>query len=627
MPDDPIVGIDLGTTNSLVAFADAAGPRILHLDAELDPSAPDGGLVPSVVRYRGEAVEAVGRVAAAGLEDHATRTVYSVKRYMGRRFEDRADDAAASPYRVVAGSRGLAGIEIDGRVRSPEEISADLLAHLRDRASEALGVPVRRAVVTVPAYFDDAQRQATRDAGRIAGIDVVRILNEPTAAALAYGIGARGDAETIVIYDLGGGTFDVTVLEVMPAESDSDEEAIFRVLATAGDTHLGGDDFDRVLVEDLHEEAMADPDPERRARRLAVLRAVGSRAKVALSDAEATRIRLDGRGLVPDLDRTLDRPGFESAARPLVDRTLEACARALKDAGLERTAVDRVVLVGGSTRMPMIREAVESWFDRPAYVALDPDRVIALGAAVQGSILAGTRRDALLLDVIPLSLGLETAGGAVAKLVVRNTMVPTRAVEMFSTSVDGQLNVGLHVVQGEREMVSDCRSLARFELRGLPPMPAGIPQIEVAFNVDANGVLGVEAVERRSGRRARVQVVPSNGLTRDEVDRIEADSLEHARDDMLVHRVVDLAVNASLDVKWITEALDRVREDVAPDVTKAVESGLASLQSLITRAREDPRSVDPDAFHQAKDRLDRASMPVHEASIARSLRDDPSSER
>ncbi len=627
MPDDPIVGIDLGTTNSLVAFADAAGPRILHLDAELDPSAPDGGLVPSVVRYRGEAVEAVGRVAAAGLEDHARRTVYSVKRYMGRRFEDRADDAAASPYRVVAGSRGLAGIEIDGRVRSPEEISADLLAHLRDRASEALGVPVRRAVVTVPAYFDDAQRQATRDAGRIAGIDVVRILNEPTAAALAYGIGARGDAETIVIYDLGGGTFDVTVLEVMPAESDSDEEAIFRVLATAGDTHLGGDDFDRVLVEDLHEEAMADPDPERRARRLAVLRAVGSRAKVALSDAEATRIRLDGRGLVPDLDRTLDRPGFESAARPLVDRTLEACARALKDAGLERTAVDRVVLVGGSTRMPMIREAVESWFDRPAYVALDPDRVIALGAAVQGSILAGTRRDALLLDVIPLSLGLETAGGAVAKLVVRNTMVPTRAVEMFSTSVDGQLNVGLHVVQGEREMVSDCRSLARFELRGLPPMPAGIPQIEVAFNVDANGVLGVEAVERRSGRRARVQVVPSNGLTRDEVDRIEADSLEHARDDMLVHRVVDLAVNASLDVKWITEALDRVREDVAPDVTKAVESGLASLQSLITRAREDPRSVDPDAFHQAKDRLDRASMPVHEASIARSLRDDPSSER
>ncbi|MAD19029.1 MAG: hypothetical protein CMJ52_02265 [Planctomycetaceae bacterium] len=627
VPDDPIVGIDLGTTNSLVAFADAAGPRILHLDAELDPSAPDGGLVPSVVRYRGEAVEAVGRVAAAGLEDHATRTVYSVKRYMGRRFEDRADDAAASPYRVVAGSRGLAGIEIDGRVRSPEEISADLLAHLRDRASEALGVPVRRAVVTVPAYFDDAQRQATRDAGRIAGIDVVRILNEPTAAALAYGIGARGDAETIVIYDLGGGTFDVTVLEVMPAESDSDEEAIFRVLATAGDTHLGGDDFDRVLVEDLHEEAMADPDPERRARRLAVLRAVGSRAKVALSDAEATRIRLDGRGLVPDLDRTLDRPGFESAARPLVDRTLEACARALKDAGLERTAVDRVVLVGGSTRMPMIREAVESWFDRPAYVALDPDRVIALGAAVQGSILAGTRRDALLLDVIPLSLGLETAGGAVAKLVVRNTMVPTRAVEMFSTSVDGQLNVGLHVVQGEREMVSDCRSLARFELRGLPPMPAGIPQIEVAFNVDANGVLGVEAVERRSGRRARVQVVPSNGLTRDEVDRIEADSLEHARDDMLVHRVVDLAVNASLDVKWITEALDRVREDVAPDVTKAVESGLASLQSLITRAREDPRSVDPDAFHQAKDRLDRASMPVHEASIARSLRDDPSSER
>ncbi len=632
VPDDPIVGIDLGTTNSLVAFADAAGPRILSLGSDLESvedeaSSQNGnGLVPSVVRYRGDVVEAVGREAAAGLEDHATRTVYSVKRYMGRRFDDRREDAAASPYRVVEGARGLSGIEIDGRMRSPEEISADLLAHLRDRASEALGVPVRRAVVTVPAYFDDAQRQATRDAGRIAGIDVVRILNEPTAAALAYGIGGRGDAETIVVYDLGGGTFDVTVLEVMPADPSSpDGEAIFRVLATAGDTRLGGDDFDRVLLEDLHDAAMAESDPERRARRLAVLRAVGGRAKIALSDAAATRIRLDGGGVVPDLDRTLDRADFEVAARPLVDRTLDACERALKDAGLERAAIDRVVLVGGSTRMPMIREAVETWFDRPAYVALDPDRVIALGAAVQGSILAGTRRDALLLDVIPLSLGLETAGGAVAKLVVRNTMVPTRSVEMFSTSVDGQLNVGLHVVQGEREMVADCRSLARFELRGLPPMPAGIPQIEVAFNVDANGVLGVDAVERRSGRRARVQVVPSNGLTRDEVDRIEADSVTHARDDMMVHRVVDLAVNAALDVKWITEALDRVRADVDTEVVASVEAGLVELQALITQAREDPRSVDPDAFHAAKDRLDRASMPVHEASIARSLRNEASS--
>ena len=616
MGTETVIGIDLGTTNSLVAIADASGPRIVA-------ASEDGEIVPSVVRYGADGVEAVGRAAAESLRDHPDRTVYSFKRFMGRTLEDRRLEASSVSFPVEPGPRGLAVIAAAGRTRTPQEVSADLLRHLREEASRVLGTDVRKAVVTVPAYFDDSQRQATRDAGRLAGLEVLRILNEPTAAALAYGIGQRSTAETIVVYDLGGGTFDVTVLEVVPPEEPG-REAIFRVIATAGDSRLGGDDFDRLLVSDLLEEIEREGgEPEVVARRKAVLREVGERTKIALGESDTAEVDVDGGGLVADIRRTFRRVDFEAAARPLVDRTIELCAAALKDARLERKAVDRVVMVGGSTRMPIVRQAVEAWFGGPAYTALDPDRVVALGAAMQGAILSGIRSDALLLDVVPLGLGLETVGGAMAKLVVRNTTVPVRATEMFSTSVDGQTNVALHVLQGEREMAEDCRSLARFELRGLPPMPAGIPQIEVAFQVDANGVLGVEAVERRSGRRAAVQVLPTHGLTSEEIDRIEAESLEHAREDMHVHRVVDLAVNAALDLKWIGEALDRVRDELPRDQVEAVEARSAELKQFIDRSRTDPRTVDAEAFHQAKESLDRASVPIHEAAIARSLRDSP----
>ena len=642
MPDttggEPIIGIDLGTTNSLAAHADARGPRILG------DNASGSGIVPSVVRYEPRPDGTLGVIVGLDARERAAEfplhTIASVKRLMGRSVADAAGDAPYLPYRVAPGPRDMAAVALpmpDGsaRVLTPQEVSADVLRALRDKAERDLGVPVRKAVVTVPAYFDDAQRQATRDAGRLAGLEVVRIVSEPTAAAMAYGLGsaqrAKARAATVAVYDLGGGTFDISILRITPGPTPG-VPAIFHVLATDGDTRLGGDDVDHALVAlfitEMNErfalglpERMADAlaalDPATRRTLLTFARDVKHRLSVEPSASVSIDL-----GLGRVYERVVDRAAFEALIGPWIERSIAACGRARRAAATQPggEAIDALVLVGGSTRIPAVRRAVGEFFGLEPYTALDPDRVVALGAAVQAATLAGTSRESLLLDAIPLSLGIETVGGAMAKLVHAGATVPARARETFSTSVDNQTAIVLKVLQGEREMAEDCRELGAFHLRGIPPMPAGVPQLEVEFLVDANGVLNVSAVEKRSGRVASLQVIPNHGLTRAEVDAIEAQAIAHAREDMTRHRVVDLVAHATLDMKWIHEAMERAGGLLPAEVRDRIERAVGVVRDQAARARADWRSVDPEAFHRAKQAMDEASIPLHEAAIGQSLR-------
>ncbi|MCK4873531.1 MAG: Fe-S protein assembly chaperone HscA [Phycisphaerales bacterium] len=617
---DTILGIDLGTTNSLVAVCDERGPRVV-----IDSTGE--AMLPSVVRYTQAGSAIVGSDARAHAVEFPEQTIFSAKRLMGRSYRDVAGDVEYLPYEIVEGDHNTARIAVHGKVYSPQEVSATILGALKRRAAAALDVDpeqVRKAVVTVPAYFDDAQRQATRDAGRIAGLDVIRIVNEPTAAALAYGLGQTGAAQDqmIAVFDLGGGTFDISILRVTPGEGDDDEQ-FFQVIATAGDTHLGGDDVDRMIVElierEINEHFGTNVHFTSSTRQ--AFRSFSEAVKIKLSTDEQAELRIDiGEGRV--YERTLTCGQLEEMINPWTQRALRICERVLRDARLDTSAIDRVVMVGGSTRIPLVRQRVGELFGTEPYTALDPDLVVALGAAVQGSILSGANRNMLLLDVIPLSLGIETMGGAVAKLIMANTTVPTRATEKFSTAVDGQRSVKIHVVQGEREMVADCRSLGIFDLTGLPPMPAGIPQLEVELLVDANGILNVSAVEKRSGKRAAIQIVPNHGLTQDEVDRMELESYEFAREDMHRHRIVDLVTNARLDIKWIAERIDKLADRIDPTYRTQLDGQINELKGFIEQATTDPMAVDADAFYACKEGMDHASVRLHEISITESLRKD-----
>ncbi len=585
-----VIGIDLGTTNSVVAVMEGGDPVVIT-------NAEGGRLTPSVVAFTKDGERPVGQVARRQAITNPENTIFSIKRFMGRRYEEVSQEIKLVPYKVVKAPNGDVRVEVRGKQYSPPEISAMILQKLKESAEAYLGEKVSQAVITVPAYFNDSQRQATKDAGKIAGLEVLRIVNEPTAASLAYGLEKKKD-EKIAVFDLGGGTFDISILEL--------GEGVFEVKSTNGDTHLGGDDFDervmRWLVDEFKKDQGIDLSKDRMA--LQRLKEAAEKAKCELSTTLETEINLpfitaDASG-PKHLNIKLTRAKLEQLVEDLVQRTVGPCRQALKDAGLEPQQIDEVVLVGGQTRMPRVQQLVKEFFGKEPHKGVNPDEVVAIGAAIQAGVLVGDVKDVVLLDVTPLSLGIETLGGVMTRLIERNTTIPTRKSEIFTTAADNQTSVEIHVLQGEREMARDNRTLGKFHLVGIMPAPRGVPQIEVTFDIDANGIVNVSAKDMATGKEQAITITASSGLNKDDIDKMVKDAERHSEEDKKRRADIETRNQADSLVYNTEKILNENREKIPVSDIKPIEDALAG-------AKEALKSEDMDRIRRAMETLTKAS--------------------